>query len=168
MNQEPRYRKAIRPTVKVFTMEVNSVTRSPNWRPTGADLYSTGASRPAPERVHVVAISAGTGGAVAPALASGVMSSIEAARKAELDAPVHVTDSSNVDWTIKKTEAEKTEQPPPKPLYLKLIEQLQAMWRASGNAVEVVDELNKTVNPAKLAQGPLVYPDPKLKKVSNS
>jgi hypothetical protein len=34
--------------------------------------------------------------------------------------------------------------------------------------VEVVDELNKTVAPAKLVQSPLVYPDPKLKKVSKS
>ncbi|MEI8327245.1 MAG: hypothetical protein WCH44_18150, partial [Betaproteobacteria bacterium] len=73
---------------------------------------------------------------------------------------------SNVDWTAKKPLVEIPEVPPVKPLYVKLIENLQAMWRASGNAVEVIDEINKTVNPAKLVTGPLVYPDPKVRKVS--
>lgn len=146
-------------------MQVNSVDRSPNWRPTGADLYSTGASRPAPERQLNLA-QADT--AIATTTAALGANSAVAARKSAPDEPTAVVDISNTDWTIKKPVLEKPEVPAPKPLYLKLIENLQAMWRASGNAVEVVDELNKTVSPAKLTQEPVVYPDPKLKKVSGN
>jgi hypothetical protein len=104
---------------------------------------------------------------VAPALALGAASA-DAAKKVDAESSASVTELSGHDWTLKKVAVEKTENPPPKPLYMKLIENLQSMWRASGNAVEVVDELNKAVAPAKLVQPPLVYPDPKLKKVSKS
>lgn len=86
----------------------------------------------------------------------------------EPDVPSVVLDIPSNDWTLKKPVVEKPEIPPPKPLYMKLIEHLQSMWRASGNAVEVLDEVSKTASPAKLVQEPLVYPDPKLKKVSGS
>jgi hypothetical protein len=104
---------------------------------------------------------------VAPALALGAASA-DPAKKRDPQAAAPVADLSNYDWTLKKVPVEKIEIPPPKPLYLKLIENLQSMWRASGNAVEVVDELNKAVTPARLVQPELVYPDPKLKKVSKS
>jgi hypothetical protein len=130
-------------------------------------LYSTGASRPVPERAHNLTNNASTTGAVDPALALGAVSA-DAVKTAAPQAPTPVVELSNYDWTIKKPVVEKTEVPPAKPLYLKLIEHLQSMWRASGNAVEVVDELNRAANPAKLVQAPLVYPDPKLKKVSKN
>jgi hypothetical protein len=104
---------------------------------------------------------------VAPALALGAASA-DPVKRADPESVGPVAELSNYDWTLKKVAVEKTEIPPPKPLYLKLIENLQSMWRASGNAVEVVDELNKAVTPAKLVQPPLVYPDPKLKKVSKN
>lgn len=144
-------------------MQVNSVDRSPNWRPTGADLYSTGASRPAPERQQNLANPA----TVNPPAVPGVNAAAPSPKAAEPDAPSVVLDPST-DWTIKKPVVEKPEIPPPKPLYLKLIEHLQSMWRASGNAVEVLDEVSKNASPARLVQEPLVYPDPKVKKVSGS
>jgi len=146
-------------------MQVNPVDRTPNWRPTGADVGSTGVPRQITER-HAPAAPAGNnaGVVVSPAVAAGV----ESTKKGAPDEPTPVVEISNYDWTIKKPVVENPEVPPRKPLYLQLIEHLQAMWRASGNAVEVVDEVNKAVNPAKLVQGPLVYPDPKLKKVSRN
>ena len=145
-------------------MQVNSVDRSPNWRPTGADLYSTGVSRPAPE--HPASGPNPEPGAVAPSSVVALSSASAKARAPDQAAPVPT--ASSVDWTAKKPLVETPEVPPIKPVYVKLIENLQAMWRASGNAVEVLDEVNKAVNPARLVQGPLVYPDPKLKKVSNN
>ena len=127
-------------------------------------MYSTGVSRPAPEHV-----ASGVGpGAAAPAASSIVALSNASAKEKAPDQAAPVPSVSNVDWTAKKPLVETPEVPPVKPVYVKLIENLQAMWRASGNAVEVIDEVNKAVNPARLVQGPLVYPDPKLKKVSNN
>ena len=145
-------------------MQVNSVDRSPNWRPTGADLYSTGVFRPAPE--HAASAPNPEPAAVSASSVLALSSASTKARAPDQAAPVPTV--SNVDWTAKKPLVETPEVPPIKPVYVKLIENLQAMWRASGNAVEVLDEVNKAVNPARLVQGPLVYPDPKLKKVSNN
>jgi hypothetical protein len=153
-------------------MKVNSVDRSPNWRPSGVDLYSTGASRPTPERKNNLATNNPSDTVAAASVLPA--NSVDAGKKTGPDTPVPAAQISNTDWTVtatgveKSDQTEKTENPPPKPMYMKLIEHLQAMWRASGNAVEVVDELSKTVNPAKLVQPTLVYPDPKLKKVSNN
>ncbi len=149
-------------------MQVNSVDRSPNWRPTGADLYSTGASRPAPERQQNLANPATVNPLPAQAQVQGGGATSGVRKPAEPDASSAVLDLPSTDWTIKRPVVEKEEVPPPKPLYMKLIEHLQAMWRASGNAVEVLEEVNKTASPAKLVQEPLVYPDPKLKKISGA
>ena len=76
-------------------------------------------------------------------------------------------ETSDYGMTIKQPTVEKPQTPPAKPVYIRLIDNLQAMWRASGNAVDVVTEASKAATPATLVQGPLVYPDPKTKKVSN-
>jgi len=145
-------------------MQVNSVDRSPNWRPSGVDSHSTGASRQAPERQPSVAVPV----TVAAVGLSDAHASANAPPKPVPDTQGVTVEFSNKDWTIKQAQTEKPKDPPPKPVYQQLLEQLQSMWRASGNAVEVLEEVNKAVNPVKLAQDPIVYPDPKSRKVSSA
>ena len=63
--------------------------------------------------------------------------------------------------------------PPPPPLYQQLLEFIQSMWRASGSAVEVALEVNKTTLAERIAQQarddePLTYSDPKVKRTGGS
>lgn len=74
---------------------------------------------------------------------------------------------SNADWTIKPAPSEKPQDPPPEPMYQRLLEQLQSMWRASGNAVDVIAQASQSTTPHKRVQEPIVYPDPKARKVSS-
>src|ERR1035437_8588565 len=143
-------------------MQVNSVDRSPNWTPTGANLYSTGASQPTPS---------GTPAAVTKASTDAAATSAPASTSVPTPAPGAASpsmESADYGMTIKLPTVEKPQTPPAKPVYMRLIDNLQAMWRASGNAVDVVAEASKAAAPATHVQGPLVYPDPKTKKVSNN
>jgi hypothetical protein len=99
----------------------------------------------------------------------------EAARLADTgklpgpEQPSSATDQPNKDWTTKvKAEEEKPPEPPKEPISKKLLEFLQSLWRAAGQAIDVVDgETNKTLNPNKLSEGPLTYNDPSAKKVND-
>ncbi|MDT0138315.1 hypothetical protein [Acidovorax sp. PRC11] len=145
-------------------MQMPPVDRSPNWRPQGADLYSTGAS-----------------GAVPVRPVSGVMPVESADRLGEgvtLREPDKPSDKdlSNRDWTEvekkAKEEAEKAKEPPPEPIYKQLLEFIQSMWRASGSAVEMAQELNKNNPQDQMARDqknqPLTYSDPKIKRTGGA
>lgn len=79
-------------------------------------------------------------------------------------------DVSNRDWTeVKKKEtAKEPPEPPKEPIYKQLLELIQSMWRASGSAVEVAQDINKMTLQERLAQQvknePLTYSDPKVKR----
>lgn len=128
-----------------------------NWRPPGADLYSTGASGAVPVRpinpVNPVESSDQIGGGVVPR---------------GPDKPSVEPETPNRDWTIvrKQETAEEPPEPPKEPISKQLLEFLQAMWRASGAAIiEATEEATKASNkPANLVQEPLTYSDPKVKK----
>ncbi|MDA8447780.1 hypothetical protein [Paracidovorax valerianellae] len=139
-------------------MQMPPVDRSPSWRPQGADLYSTGASGAVPVRP------------VQPANPVESMDRLgEGAIVKEPDKPSD-PDTRNRDWTeVKKKDAvEEPPEPPPEPIYKQLLEFIQSMWRASGSAVEMAQELNKTPLQDRLAQEakdePLIYSDPKIKR----
>lgn len=145
-------------------MQMPPVDRSPNWRPQGADLYSTGAS-----------------GAVPVRPVSGVMPVESTDRLGEgvtLREPDKPSDKdlSNRDWTEvekkAKEEAEKAKEPPPEPIYKQLLEFIQSMWRASGSAVEMAQELNKNSPQDQMARDqknqPLTYSDPKVKRTGGA
>ena len=63
----------------------------------------------------------------------------------------------------------ETEEPPKEPIYKQLLELIQSMWRASGSAVELAQDINKTTLQERLAQqvqdrqSP-TYSDPKVKR----
>ena len=140
-------------------MQLPPVDRAPQWRPQGADLYSTGASGAVPVRpIH------------APNPVESMDRLGEGAIVKTPDKP-SAPESPNRDWTeIKKQEtAQEPEEPPQEPIYKMLIEFVQSMWRASGSAVEVALEVNKTTLAERMAQQvkddqSLTYSDPKIKR----
>jgi hypothetical protein len=77
------------------------------------------------------------------------------------------TKASSTDWTEKpKVEEEKPPEPPKEPISKKLLEFLQSLWRAGGNAIDVAQNGNQVLNPNKEADGPLTYSDPSAKKTT--
>lgn len=140
-------------------MPLPPVDRAPLWRPQGADLYSTGASGAVPVRpVHAV-------------------NPVESMDRLGEGAIVKTPDkpsapaTPNRDWTeVKKQEtAQEPEEPPKEPLYKMLIAFVQSMWRASGSAVELAQDIHKTTQAERMAQQvkddpSLTYSDPKIKR----
>ena len=143
-------------------MSIPPVERNPiQWTNTqGANLYSTGASGPAPIR-PVQAVNPVESG---DKLGEGVTVTIKN--------PEKPTDKSlnDRDWTqVQEQKAKEAEQEPPKePIYKQLIEHLQSMWRASAMAVEVVQESQKADqqerNMLQVRNEPLTYAEPKVKR----
>ncbi len=149
-------------------MQLPPVDRSPSfqWRPQGADLYSTGASGAVPVR---------------PVHASNPVESVDRLgegaalrgqdKPREPDRP-SAPDEDNRDWTLaeaKKEAPKEPEEPPKEPISKQLLEFIQSMWRASGSAVELAQDINKTTLQERLAQQvrndqPLTYSDPKVKR----
>ncbi len=140
-------------------MQLPPVDRAPQWRPQGADLYSTGASGAVPIRpIH------------APNPVESMDRLGEGAIVKTPDKP-SAPEAPNRDWTeVKKQETvPEPEEPPKEPLYKILLEFVQSMWRASGSAVEIALEVNKTTLAERMAQqvkddqSP-TYSDPKIKR----
>jgi len=138
-----------------------------SWRTVapGADLYSTGAGGAVPVR---------------PVQAANPVESTdrlgEGAIVREPNRPSDV-DQENRDWTLAEARKEAPEQveekPREPPLYEQLLEFIQSMWRASGSAVEVALEVNKTTLAERMAQQvqddePLTYADPKVKRTGGA
>ena len=140
-------------------MQLPPVDRSPIWRPQGADLYSTGASGAVPVR---------------PINAANPVESMDRLGEGAVvktpDKP-SAPDTPNRDWTeVKKKETvEDPPEPPKEPIYKQLLEFLQSMRRASGSAIELAQDVNKTTLQERMAQQarndePLTYSDPKVKR----
>lgn len=139
-------------------MQLPPVDRSPHWRPQSADLYSTGASGAVPVR---------------PINAANPVESMDRLGEGAIvktpDKP-SAPDTPNRDWTeVKKQEtAKEPEEPPKEPIAKQLLEFLQSMWRASGSAVELAQDINKVTLAERMAQQakdePLTYTDPSVKR----
>ncbi len=143
-------------------MPLPPLDRSTSWRPQGADLYSTGASGAVPVRpVH------------AP---NPVESMDRLGEGAIVKTPEKPSDpdQANRDWTAvqEKKEVEQPVEPPKEPVYKQLLELLQSMWRASGSAIEMAQDVNKTTLAERMAQQaknePLTYADPSVKRTGGN
>jgi hypothetical protein len=148
-------------------MQVSSVDRSPNWRPQGADLYSTGASGAVPVRQpHAVNAVEST-----DRLGEGVV--LRTSQKSE------TPETESRDWTMndaqkqaEATKPEKTEEPPKEPIYRQLLDFIESMWRGSAMVVELAEKMNKTV-PTERISAPIpnesvTYSDPKVKRTGGA
>lgn len=150
-------------------MQIPPVDRNPiQWNTQGANLYSTGASGPAPIRpVNVVNATESTDKIGEGAQAKGP------------DKPTD-KDERNLDWTQrleKKPEAQKVEEEEVKkePISKMLIEHIQSLWRASAMAVEASveaqqkeqgQEVHQKVQPARVASERLTYEDVAVKRTN--
>lgn len=142
-------------------MQLPPVDRTASWRPQGADLYSTGASGAVPVR---------------PINAANPVESMDRLGEgAVVKTPEKPSDpdQGNRDWTevAEKKELKIPEEPPKEPpLYKQMIEFIQSMWRASGSAIEMAQDVNKTTLAERMAQQaknePLTYSDPKVKRTN--
>ena len=106
---------------------------------------------------------------------TGTETPTESARKVDAgklpgpDQPTADKDGAAKDWTEKAKAAEdKPPEPPAEPISKKLLDFLQNLWRAGGQAIDVVDETNKVLNPVKASDSPLTYSDPSVKKASGA
>jgi hypothetical protein len=84
--------------------------------------------------------------------------------------PTATENEPSKDWTTTPQATEKkVENPPPEPMSKKLLDFLQALWRAGGNAVDVnTQAANQVVNTEKQSEGPLTYSDPTVVKKTGS
>ncbi|WP_370681045.1 hypothetical protein [Comamonas sp. GB3 AK4-5] len=151
-------------------MQIPPVDRNPiQWNTQGANLYSTGASGPAPIRpVNQV---------------NAVESTDKIGEGAQAKGPDRPTDKDarNLDWTQRadKQQAEvqkaKEEEAQKEPISKMLIEHIQSLWRASAMAVEASQEahqkeqgqeVHQKVQPARAASERLTYEDVAVKRTS--
>ena len=161
-------------------MQLPSIDRNPNLRPSGADLASSGANRVIPVAPVNPSVSA------QPTLqpVPSVIDMVNPALKKNEGEPVHTSVSDPArrgseaattpkDWTIHRPAAEKVEAPPPKPMYVVLMDHIKSMWTASASAIQleqVSNQLNPPVTvvpadaPGKLAKEVLVYDPNMIKK----
>ena len=148
-------------------MQIPPVDRQPiQWNTQGANLYSTGASGPAPIRpVHQV---------------NNVESTDKIGEGAQNRGPERPTDKDdrNLDWTQRveqQPEAQKAqeEEQQKEPISKMLIEHVQSLWRASAMAVEKslesqqeeqVTEVHQKVQAPRLASERLTYEDMAVKR----
>ena len=151
-------------------MQIPPVDRNPiQWNSQAANLYSTGASGPAPIRpvnqVNNVESTDKIG---------------EGAQSAKTPDKPTDKDDRNPDWTQRveqKTEVQKAveEELKKEPISKMLIEHIQSLWRASAMAVEASleaqqkeqgQEVHQKVQPARAASERLTYEDVVVKRTS--
>lgn len=150
-------------------MQIPPVDRNPiQWNTQGANLYSTGASGPAPIR-PVNAVNA----------AESTDKIGEGAQPKGPDRPTD-KDARNLDWTQrldKPAEAQKVQQEESQkePIAKMLIEHIQSLWRASAMAVEASQEaqqkeqgleVHQKVQSAREVSERLTYEDVAVKRTS--
>ena len=165
-------------------MQLPTIDRTPNVRPAGADLASSGANKvipvaPVNPSVHV-----------SPPLEvpkPGVVDLVNPALKVPEGEAVHTSVSdpgkrgseaatAPKDWTIHRPVPEKVENPPPKPISQVLMDHLAKVWTASASAIQIeqVKDLVTTPEPVQPSQVPgdlakevLVYAPSKIHKTEN-
>lgn len=95
---------------------------------------------------------------------------VDAGKEPGPNQPTTTEKGPSKDWTTTPQASDKkVENPPPEPLSKKLLDFLQALWRAGGNAVDVNNQAtNQVLNSEKQSEGPLTYSDPTVVKKTSS
>jgi hypothetical protein len=161
-------------------MQLPAVDRTPNVRPAGADLASSGANRVIPVAPVNPAVHASPTLAPTPSVIDMVNPALkttegEPVYTSVADPVKHGSGASNIqrDWTIHRPAPEKVENPPPKPLSQVLMDHLKTVWTASASAIQieqVKDQLTPpqsvvaSETPGLFAKEVLTYAPNKIKK----
>lgn len=159
-------------------MQLPSIDRQPGVRPSGAGLVQSDG----PKVVPVAPVNPPE-----PVREPGVVANIsDNAQKAQASEAVFrsvpdptqkspVAERPENDWTIKRPQPQKVEDPPPEPISKRLLEFLRSMWRASGSVVEMSqpqaqiqnvppNQNNPNAVPGVLAKEELTYTPSRIKK----
>lgn len=78
-----------------------------------------------------------------PSSGEGVYSSVIDPARQKID------DAVPKDWTIKRPEPEKVQDPQPEPLSKVLLDQIKSLWQASASAVQVQEQVKNQIDPTK-------------------
>ena len=140
-------------------MQISPVDRTSSWQTQGADLYSTGASGAVPVRP------------INPATPVESMDRLgEGAIVKTPDRPSAPV-TPNRDWT--EAPKQQSVKAPDEPVKPKAVEQfvglMREMWRTSGSAMELAQEINKMALAERMQlqaknDEPLTYADPSIKR----
>jgi hypothetical protein len=162
-------------------MQLPTIDRTQNVRPSGADVVSSGANKvipvaPVNPSVHasprLQVQQPGVIDAVNPALKSPEVDRVHVA----VPDPVEqksIAEAVPKDWTIHHPAVQKVESPPPKPISQILMDHLKTMWTASASAIQVEQVHNQlttptsvvpTQAPGQLAKQAIIYAPSKIKK----
>lgn len=134
-------------------MQLPTIDRNPNLRPSGVDMASSGANRVIPVAPVNPSVSAHPSIQPVPS----VVDLVNPALKTNEGEPVHTSVSdpgrpgseaatAPKDWTIHRPAAQKVEDPPPKPMYQVLMEHIKSMWTASASAIQL-EQVSNQLNP---------------------
>jgi hypothetical protein len=162
-------------------MQLPTIDRTSNLRPSGADVVPSGANRVIPVAPVNPSVSAHPTLQPVPSVVNLVNPALKTTNEGE---PFYtsVSDPGNPgseaatipkDWTIHRPTPVKVEDPPPKPLYQVLMEHIQHLWTASASAVQL-DQVHDHVTipvakapsdtPGDYAKSVLVYDHNTIKK----
>lgn len=164
-------------------MQLPSIDRNPNVRPSGAEAVSSGANRVIPTAPVNPSVSAAAQAVPSPSVVDLVNPALKRPAPNEGE-PVHTSvpdpmrkrtteDAAPKDWTIRRPAPEKAEDPPPKPMSQVLMDHLKTVWTASASAVQIEQVKNQVQppNPNAAAQQPgdlakevMLYQPSKIKK----
>lgn len=125
-------------------MQLPSIDRNQNLRPAGVESVSAGANRVIPVAPVNPAVSSTPAAENAP----GVVNLVNPDPQPKTSDLVYTNLNDAIkrqpeeatapkDWTIKRPEQEKVEDPPPTPVYQLLMDHLKQMWTAGASAVQI-------------------------------
>ncbi len=161
-------------------MQLPTIDRNPNLRPSGVDVASSGANRVIPVAPVNPSVSANPSIVPTPSVVDLVNPALKTAEGESIYAsvsdpgrPGSEAATTPKDWTIHRPVAEKVEDPPPKPMYQLLMDHIKNLWTASASAVQL-EQVNNQLNPpvpatpsdtpGNFAKEVLVYDHPTIKK----
>ena len=161
-------------------MQLPTIDRTPNLRPSGADVVSSGANRVIPVAPVNPAVSASPSLQPVPSVVDMVNPALKTNEGEALytsvsdpGKPGSEAATTPKDWTIHRPAPVKVEDPPPKPMYQVLMEHIQHLWTASASAVQLDQVHNQltppipaspSATPGDLAKAVLVYDHNIIKK----
>ncbi len=164
-------------------MQLPSIDRTPNVRPSGADLASTGANRVIPVAPVNPSVQASPSLEPTPSVINMINPALDPNESGSVYNSVSDPTTRGMeavpaekDWTIHRPIPEKVEDPPPKPMSQLLLDHLRSMWTASASAVQLEQVQNQLTTPiaptpseapGQLAKQALVYKSSKVNKTEN-
>ena len=167
-------------------MPIPPLERSPNLRPITAELASMAVAQVIPVAPVNPTVNAVTPAEPSPSVINmvGRGSNATAAKTGEgvyasvSDPTRRGSEAATIskDWTIKRPETEKVEDPPPPPMSQVLMDHIKLLWTASASAVQVQQEVRNQADPTeqsltglqgKLAAEALTYSPGKISKTEN-